>query len=293
MSVGKRDPHTGQMTTGHDWNGIEELNTPVPPVVYIFLGLAFSFSVVYWILMPAWPLGVTYTKGLLGIGQHSIVDADLRDAAIGRAEWTTKIAAMDTGNIQADENLMRILRETGAPLFGDNCAACHGSNAQGAPGFPSLVDKAWLWGGDADAVMETIRVGINAGHDETRFSQMMAFGRDGMLDRAALLNVVSYVRSLSNPALADGSGAQAVTAGREVFTTNCASCHGEDGTGNIELGAPDLTDDFWIYGGDRQSIFDTVYGGRAGHMPNWDGRLSDVDRKILALYILDLGASEQ
>ena len=293
MSVGKRDRHTGQMTTGHEWNGIEELNTPVPRPVYIFLGITFAFAVVYWLLMPAWPLGVTYTKGLLGVSQHSLVDADLRKAAADKAVWTQKIADMPFADIQADAGLMHIVRETARPIFVDNCAACHGAEGKGGPGFPSLVDKAWLWGGDADAIMETVRVGVNSPHDDTRVSQMMAFGRDGILNRDAILNVAAYVQSLSDPSLASGAEAESVAAGHEVFAQNCVACHGEGGTGNTELGAPNLTDHFWLYGGDRQSIYTTIHDGREGHMPSWEGRLDEVHRKMLTLYILDLGAKNK
>ena len=124
---------------------------------------------------------------------------------------------------------------------------------------------------------------------ETRTSQMPAFGRDGMLDREAILNVVAYVRSLSHPELAKGQEAGEVVAGREVFAANCASCHGDDAKGNTEMGAPNLTDSFWLYGGDEESVYRTVYGGRQGHMPSWDKRLGETDSRILALYVLDLG----
>ncbi len=293
MSVGKRDRHTGQMTTGHEWNGIEELNTPVPRPVYIFLGITFVISVVYWLLLPAWPLGVTYTKGLLGVSQHSLVDADLKKASAERSEWMQKIAETPFADIQADPSLMHIVRETARPLFVDNCAACHGAEGQGGPGYPSFVDKAWLWGGDADAIMETVRVGVNSPHDDTRVSQMMAFGRDGILNRDAILNVAAYVQSLSDPSLADGAEAKSVAAGHEVFVKNCAACHGEAGTGNTELGAPNLTDHFWLYGGDRQSIYTTIHDGREGHMPSWEGRLDEVHRKMLTLYVLDLGTKKE
>ena len=140
--------------------------------------------------------------------------------------------------------------------------------------------------------METIRVGINSAHPETRTSQMMAFGRDQMLDRDAILSVVAYVQSLSDPALAGGEPADLVSAGNDIFVENCAACHGEDGKGIIEMGAPDLTDTFWIYGGDLQSIYASVYEGRQGHMPHWSDRLTPLDRKILALYVLDLAENE-
>jgi cytochrome c oxidase cbb3-type subunit 3 len=288
MAVGERDPYTGHMTTGHEWNGITELNTPVPKVVWFFLIATVIFSIIYWMLMPAWPVGVTFTKGLLGVDQRTSVAETLRQAVADRTTWAEKIDALGFKEIEADDALMRVVRETGRTLFGDNCSVCHGNHAQGGRGYPNLTDASWLWGGDPEAVLETIRVGVNSTHPETRTSQMMAFGRDQMLDRDAILSVVGYVQSLSDPALAADRQVDAVSNGRDVFVENCAACHGEDGKGIIEMGAPNLTDESWIYGGDLQSIYASVYGGRQGHMPHWADRLTALDRKILALYVLDL-----
>jgi cytochrome c oxidase cbb3-type subunit III len=293
MAVDERDPHTGYMTTGHEWNGIKELNTPVPRPVYFFLIVTALFSVVYWVLMPAWPLGVTYTKGLLGIDQRAIVSESVKQAAVERGEWTKPIEAASFKEIQADPRLMDRVRQTGRTLFGDNCAACHGAKAQGGHGFPNLTTASWLWGGDPENIAETIRIGINSAHPQSRTSQMMAFGRDQLLKRDEVDNVVNYVRSLSDPAVAKDVPAAKIEAGKAVFAANCVACHGDNAKGNAELGAPDLTDRFWIYGGDAESISNTVWGGRQGHMPSWDGRLSPLDRKILALYLFDLRRSQQ
>src|SRR6476661_7465909 len=274
MAVSERDPHTGYMTTGHEWNGIKELNTPVPRPVYFFLIVTALFSVIYWVLMPTWPLGVTYTKGLLGIDQRNIVTESFK-------------------NIQADPRLMDMVRQTGRTLFGDNCAACHGSTAQGGKGFPNLTTASWLWGGDPESIAETIRVGINSAHPQTRTSQMMAFGRDQILKKDEIDNVVNYVRSLSDPAVAKDVPVAKIDAGKAVFAANCVACHGDDAKGKADLGAPDLTDRFWIYGGDAESIYTTVWGGRQGQMPGWEGRLSPLDRKILALYLIDLRGEER
>lgn len=284
----ERDPHTGHATTGHDWNGIKELNTAIPRPVWLFLIGTVLFSVGYWVLMPAWPTGTTYTKGLLGADVRRTLEADLGRAAAGRAAWTSRLEAGDLAAAGADAELMAHVRETGRALFGDNCAVCHGTAGTGGPGFPSLADDAWLWGGTADAVLETIRVGVNSGHPDARISQMPAFGRDQMLDRASILAAVAYVRSLAagSSAVAD---AAPVEAGREVFAANCSGCHGADGQGSTELGAPNLTDGFWLYGGDTESVHRTVHGGREGRMPAWEGRLTAAERRILALYVLDLG----
>ena len=288
MSVDKeeRDGFTGYLTTGHEWNGIKELNTPVPRAVYFFLSLAFVFSVGYWVLMPAWPLGVTYTKGLLGTDQRQVVAASLQQAATDRSAWTDKIAAGDYAAILSDKTLMQEVRETGHALFGNNCAACHGVDAKGGHGFPNLTTSSWLWGGKPDQIFNTIRVGINSAHPDTHVSQMPAFGRDQMLPRADVLKVASFVYSLSHPD-ATNLDPKNVEAGKALFAANCVACHGDDAKGNAELGAPDLTDSFWIYGGDLETIDTTIWGGRQGHMPTWEGRLSDLDRKILTLYLLD------
>lgn len=281
-----RDSYTGYLTTGHEWNGITELNTPVPRAVYFFLTLAFLFSVGYWVLMPAWPLGDTYTKGLLGIDQRKVVAASLTAAATDRSAWSRKIAGEDYAAIQADPALMAVVRETGHTLFGNNCAACHGVDAKGGPGFPNLTTSSWLWGGKPEDIFNTIKVGINSAHKDSRSSQMPAFGRDQMLPRGDVLKAASYVYSLSHPGTKD-LDPKNVEAGKAIFAANCVACHGENAKGNAELGAPDLTDKSWIYGGDLETIDTTIWGGRQGHMPTWEGRLSDLDRKILTLYLLD------
>ncbi|WP_029013233.1 cytochrome-c oxidase, cbb3-type subunit III [Niveispirillum irakense] len=282
MSGGaERDPVTGHMTTGHEWNGIKELNTPVPKMVWFFLISTFLFSVVWWVLMPAWPVGSTYTKGILGVDQRRVVADDLKRAAEQAPAWVAKVADTDYAALQADPALMEQVRRHGAVLFGDNCAACHGVGGSGGPGFPALAAGSWLWGGSPEALAETIRVGINSDHPDTRVSQMPAFGRDQMLTRPDIIAVLAHVRSLS------GAG-PASAAGQELFTANCAACHGEEGRGMVEMGAPNLTDATWIYGGDEQTVFTTIFNGRQGHMPRWDQRLGDLDRKVLALYVADL-----
>jgi len=287
MALEERDPYTGQLLTGHEWNGIKELNTPVPRVVYFFLIVTALFAVGYWILMPAWPLWSTFTKGLLGNDQRAIVAASLREASADRSAWANRIEQSSFAEVQADPRLMGLVRQTGRTLFGDNCAACHGRDAKGGSGFPNLTTASWLWGGSPDAIAETIRVGINSAHPKSRSSQMLAFGRDGVLQRGDIENVVQYVLSLSRPGAADATPEQ-IAAGKAVFEKNCASCHGNDGTGKTDVGAPNLTDLSWLYGGDWQSIYTTVWGGRQGHMPTWEARLSATDRKILALYLVDL-----
>jgi cytochrome c oxidase cbb3-type subunit III len=178
------------------------------------------------------------------------------------------------------------VRAAGAVLFGDNCAACHQRDATGGHGFPNLTTRSWLWGGTPDAIAETIRVGVNAPHPNTRISQMPAFGRDGVLKRDEMENVVAYVMSLSRAAT-DRESAAGIAAGKAVFAANCAACHGPEGRGNPEVGAPGLTDHYWIHGSDATALYATVWGGLQAQMPAWEGRLSPLERKLLVLYILD------
>jgi cytochrome c oxidase cbb3-type subunit 3 len=285
MGVIERDPHTGHGTTGQEWNGINELNTAVPWPIWAFLILAAGFALIWWVLMPAWPLGTTYTRGLIGADVRQAVSASLKTAAEERAAWTSLVDEKDYAAIRADDALMKDVRATGHALFGDNCAACHGIAAMGGPGYPNLTDHDWLWGGTPEEVFETIRVGVNSENPDSRTSQMPAWG--SALDRPSLLAVVNYVFSLSHP----GADAEQLETGKKAFAENCAACHGAEAKGNVEFGAPDLTDAVWLYGGDLSSIYTTVHGGREGHMPTWQARLTDTERKILTLYVLDLGKS--
>jgi cytochrome c oxidase cbb3-type subunit 3 len=287
MAVEERDPYSGYLTTGHEWNGIKELNTPVPRLVYFSLIVTALFSLGYWILMPAFPLGSTYTKGLLGEDDRAVVAASVKQATADRAAWAGQITDKSYADIQADPNLMAQVRATGSVLFGDNCAMCHGREAKGGRGFPNLTTSSWLWGGTPEAIEETIRVGINAQHPKTRISQMPAFGRDSMLKRDEMENVVAYVISLSKSG-AGKAPADKVAAGKAVFAANCAACHGPEAKGNPEVGAPSLTDHYWMHGSDENALYADVWGGLQGHMPSWESRLSPLERKILALYIVDL-----
>ena len=292
MSVGERDKVTGQMTTGHEWNGIKELNTPVPRPVYFFLITMGGFAILWTVLMPSWPGINGYFRGLLGADQRAAVTQTVVDAQAQRLPWTSRIDSEDFAAIQADPALMTIVRQTGAALFGDNCAACHGSNAQGGPGFPNLIDAPTMWGEDPETIAETIRVGINGTSPETRYAQMLAFGREQMLPRADIDAVVTYVETLSQPDLRATADAAQLAAGTEIFAANCAACHGENAKGLTDTGAPNLTDSYWTYGGDRASIRHSVYHGRTGTMPSWEGRLSPTDIKLLTLYVLDLRAGK-
>ncbi len=292
MRASERDPVTGRETTGHEWNGIKELDTPVPRGVLIFLVVTHIWAIGWWFFAPAWPVGTTYTKGLLGIDQRTSVEEQLLEGQRIRSVWLTRLETEAYDSILADEGLMHTVRGTGRQLFGDNCAACHGRDGRGRAGYPDLTDDDWLWGGGPELIEQTLRYGINSDHPDSRIAQMPAFGRDDMLDRGQVRSVAFYVYSLSNPDYSTDDNLGRIEAGREVFETTCAACHGEEAQGVADVGAPNLTDSRWVYGGDLQTIINTVHGGRQGHMPTWDERLTDAEIRTLSLYVHDLGASQ-
>lgn len=285
MSVEERDPLTGHKTTGHEWNGITELNTRVPRAVWWAIGITHVWALIIWILLPSWPLITTYTKGLLGVDQRELVQGEIQAGQRYRAYWEANLGAASLDKIRGEQALMDVVVASAPTLWGDNCAACHGMLGVGGPGFPSLTDDAWLWGGSDEAVLESIRVGINTTHPDTRVSEMLAFGQLDVLTRDQIRAVAAYVQSLSG--LADPDP-EVRAEGQTIFEVNCASCHGDDATGMNEVGAPNLTDAFWIYGGSDEAIFTSIHDGRRGWMPAWEGRLSEAQNKILALYLLDI-----
>lgn len=294
MSEIERDPATGEPTTGHEWNGIKELDTPVPRGILLFVIVTHVFALVIWILMPAFPLGWTYTPGVLGVSQFTSADAAVAEARLARAAWSDSLLELSDDDILADEALMTRVHETGNQLFGDNCAACHGRDARGGVGYPNLTDHDWIWGdGSVAAIEDTMRVGINTEHSETRFSQMPAFGVQQMLTTAEVRDVAGFVYSLSNPDYSTADNLDRIEAGRGIFATNCAGCHGQDATGIPAAGSPNLTDTAWIYGGEIEHIIASVHGGRVGHMPYWEDRLTPVEIKTLALYVHSLGSGRR
>ncbi len=292
MAIEERDSFTGRETTGHEWNGIKELDTPIPRGVLMFLIVTHVWAIALWFFLPTWPLGTTYTKGLLGADQKQTVEASIVDARQQRAAWTSRLETEPYDAILADQQLMALVRSTGRQLFGDNCAACHGRDGRGRAGYPDLTDDDWLWGGGPELIEQTMRVGVNSRHSDSRIAQMPAFGRDEMLDRAQIRDVAAYVFSLSHPDYSTEQNIARIEAGRELFAANCVSCHGENAAGNRDVGAPNLTDAHWLYGGDLQTIISSVHGGREGHMPTWDERLTTFDIRTLALYVHDLGTRQ-
>ncbi len=281
MSEPERDEHTGVETTGHEWDGIRELDNPLPRWWLWVWYASIAFSIVYWVLMPAWP-GITgYTRGVLGHSDRANVAADLRELQVLRGEREVQLVNASLEQIERDPDLQAHALAIGQSVFGDNCASCHGVGGAGAKGYPNLRDDVWLWGGSLQDIEHTIRVGIRAGHDDTRTSLMPAFGRDRMLDSGQISDLTEYVVALSG-GQADPA---AVSRAGQLYADNCAACHAPNGAGMQEMGAPNLTDREWLYGSDRASISGQIHNGRNGVMPTWEGRFSPAVIKALAVYI--------
>lgn len=283
------DEHSGIETTGHEWDGIKELNNPLPRWWLIVFYATVIWAFAYWIAMPAWP-GITgYTKGLRNHSERANVAADIAALDAARAEDTRKlIAAPSLAAIENDPDLLQFAMAAGQSLFGDNCATCHGAGGQGFVGYPNLNDDAWIWGGTLDEIRMTLRYGIRVDHPQTRMNVMQAFGRDGILQREQISDLTDYVLTLSG----GDADAEAAARGQELFAVQCAACHGPAGAGIQELGAPNLTDAIWLYGGDREAIFDSLWNGRAGVMPAWESRLSEEEIIALSVYVHALGGGE-
>ncbi len=286
----EKDSVTGTETTGHEWDGIKELNTPLPKWwVYVFYATVI-WSVIYLFLYPAIPLGVTYTRGLLGYDQRATLDGILAEARAAQAVFRDRIEQATTGEIRADPELLQFALAGGQASFADNCAPCHGLGGAGNPGgFPVLADDEWLWGGSLDAIQFTIRHGVRNDDDpDARLSTMPAYGRDGLLTRAEIEDTAAYVLALSGQAHDEAAAGR----GAAIFEQQCASCHAVDGTGLHELGAPNLTDAIWLYGGTRADIMAQLQNPQLGVMPPWTGRLDESTVKMLTVYVHGLGGGQ-
>jgi cytochrome c oxidase cbb3-type subunit III len=283
------DKVTGTATTGHEWDGIKELNTPLPRWWIITFYACIVWAVGYWIVYPAWPLVSGYTSGVLHYSSRADVAVELANLEKIRGEKMVTLGAASLADIEKDPGLLALARARGKAVFGDNCAPCHGSGGAGAMGYPNLNDDDWLWGGTLDQIMQTIQFGARSGHPKSHESAMLAFGRDGMLKSEEITTVANYVRSLSE--LSTRQGYDPV-AGRKIFAENCVSCHGDAGKGNQEVGAPNLTDKIWLYGSDEATIIETITNGRASVMPAWIGRLDPSTIKAMAVYVHSLGGGQ-
>ncbi len=289
MAEREIDEASGVETTGHVWDGIKELNNPLPRWWLIIFWLCVAWSVVYWILMPSWPGLTGYLPGARAHSERKNVDAAVLALQAERQDRMARLASVETIEmVERDPQLLEFALNAGASLFGDNCATCHGAGGQGAKGYPALVDDDWLWGGTLADIRQTLQVGVRSDHPETRLNVMQAYGQQGILSGAQIGDLVEYVVNISSRE-ADRA---AVARAAPLFEEQCAACHGADGRGNKALGAPNLTDAIWLYGGDRADLAQTLRFGRGGVMPAWSGRLSSEQITALAVYVHSLGGGE-
>lgn len=285
------DAVTGAETTGHVWDGdLKELNKPPPRWWLYVLYASIVWSIGYWVLYPTWPLVSTYTHGMLGYSQRIEVARDIAAGKESQAKFVAAIAAKPIADIEKDPDLMEFVLRGGAAQFSNNCAPCHGRGAQGFKGYPNLNDDDWLWGGTVETIERTLRYGVRSGHPDTHDSAMPRFGVDQVLTSAQISDAADFVRSLSG-AKADPA---AIERGKGIFAEQCAACHGADAKGNQEMGAPNLADAIWLYGGEKSDVVETIRTGRAGIgvMPAWEGKLDPVTIKMLTIYVHSLGGGK-
>ena len=287
MSEQERDEVTGVDTTGHDWDGIKELNNPLPRWWLWTMYITIVWGVAYSIAYPAWPMISGATAGILGYSTRGEVAAEIERFETQNAALKTALADADLTTLGDNADLNRFAIAGGASVFRAQCSQCHGAGAAGAKGYPNLLDDDWLWGGTIDEIAHSIRHGIRNDQDEeARWSQMPAFGE--LLEEEEISQVVNHVLAISG---ADHDGAKAAM-GAEIYADQCSACHAEDGTGDRDQGAPNLTDAIWLYGGDEATLMTTVTNSRFGVMPAWGKRLSTADVNAVAAYVHQLGGGE-
>jgi len=284
------DAHSGTATTGHEWDGIRELNTRLPRwwLWTFYASIAWAFC--YWIAYPAWPLLSGATAGILGWHSRDAVTGDIADLQTLRGPMTAKLTAASLDDIEKRPELLSLARAEGAAVFANNCAPCHGAGGQGSKGYPNLNADRWLWGGKLDDIALTITHGARWDADpKTHASVMPSFGRDAILKPQEIDATANFVRSLSGLPTDPGADREK---GKKVFADNCSPCHGVDGKGNQDFGAPNLTTKVWLYGSDKKSIVERINIGGGGTMPAWEGRLDPTAIKAVAVYVHTLGGGK-
>lgn len=286
------DQHTGVETTGHSWDGIEELNNPLPRWWLYTWYITIAIAVVYMILMPAIPalpgMG-TNTKGLRNQSDRDAVASQMADLESERQASSVILLGASLPEIEQDRDLQQFALAMGESLFEVNCATCHGVGGRGAKGYPVLADDIWLWDGTLGGIETTLHHGIRHTSDaQTRNSAMPRFGRDNLLTSREIDDLVQYVLNFSDRS----ENPSAVLRAAPVFASQCATCHGPSGQGDHTIGAPNLTDDDWLFGGEPADIYATIYNARNAHMPAWTDRLDDASIKALAVYVHSLGGGE-
>jgi cytochrome c oxidase cbb3-type subunit III len=280
------DEPTGIETVGHEWDGIEELNSPLPRWWLWTLYATIIWAVAYVIAYPAWPLLEKGTEGVLGWSSRGQLAEEMAAETSRRSPILEAIAMTPLERLPENSELMAQAVAGGAAAFRVHCVQCHGANAAGFEGFPNLTDDEWLWGGDLRAIEFTLAKGVrHPGNAETRQSLMPAYGATGILDRGQIDQVTAYVLSLTGREPVNAAGA-------ELYANNCAVCHGPDGGGLRQFGTPSLNDAVWLYGDSPAAIRQQIYQPRHGVMPAWEDRLDQATIRMLAAYVHSLGGGE-
>lgn len=284
----EKDAATGTDTTGHEWDGIKELNTPLPKWWLYTFYACIVWGVIYTVLLPSWPTLSSHFGGTSGWTRRGELAETLAAQKADQADTRAKIVEMSIADIRRDPALMGYVQAAGRVAFADNCAGCHGAGGAGAVGFPTLADDDWIWGGEPEQILQTITYGIRNNNENSRISDMPRFGADGMLTKEQIADVADYVLSLSGTQ----ADAAVLERGGVIYAENCAACHGEKGEGMHEMGAPRLSDAIWLYGGDRKTVIETITYARRGNMPAWIERLDPATVKVLATYVHALGGGQ-
>ncbi|MET1414272.1 cytochrome-c oxidase, cbb3-type subunit III [Roseibium sp. HPY-6] len=283
------DQISGVETTGHEWDGLKELNNPLPRWwLYIFYATV-VWAVIYWVLYPSWPLVSSYTKGVLGANQRQEATAAYDKGVADRAQFADKIVATSLEDITQDQDLLQYALANGRAAFGDNCAPCHGSGGTGAEGYPNLQDDTWIWGGTLDDIHTTLLYGIRTDNDDARFGDMPAFGTDELLTREEIDQVSNFVASRAG---VETDADVDLAAGQVLYEDNCAACHGDNLEGIQEVGAPSLMSANYLYGNSLDDIKAQVAAPRNGVMPGWVERLDPATIKSLTVYVHSFGGGQ-
>lgn len=282
------DPLSGVETTGHEWDGLKELNIPAPRWWLWVFFVSIVFAVGYWFVYPAWPTLSGHTGGSMNWSEYAQLKEQQGEIIALRADNEARLAKASLQDVKNDTQLYNYALAGGAVAFKDNCAACHGSGGQGGKGFPNLNDDEWVWGGTLDQIATTIRFGARNENPQAHGGAMAAW-KDS-LKPDEIESVAAYVQKLYLGDKAEQTPER--IKGKEIFAQNCAACHGENGEGNADMGAPQLSNDIWLFGGDKETLVQTIAYGRAGVMPAWEGRLSDSTIKQLTVYVHSLGGGK-
>jgi cytochrome c oxidase cbb3-type subunit 3 len=279
----KNLPSQEPKTTGHEWDGITEYDNPDPFWLRLMFYCALFFALAYWLLYPSWPS--QRSQGVLGWSEYTELEKSLSEVRKKRNEYLVEFDKASFEEIMKDKKLLKFAITGGKSIFQNNCSPCHGTGGRGNPNYPNLTTGAWLWGGKIEDIYQTIKFGIRSEQEETRLSQMAAFGRDKILSQEDIKTLVDFVVNLPK-------GIITSDAANQLFQHNCASCHGVHGEGNREVGAPALNTAIRQYGHSPEQVYDVIQNGRQGVMPYWIHKLDDASIRQVAIYVHQLGGGE-